>query len=533
MNRTTAGNLVLPGRGPLEPAGARHQERGTMPDSTMATSITGERSAGPMTGRADAAAIAEMLGSPSATPAVGSGRRRFPLGLALLFAAVAGAAAAYPWLAGILFDRAGSAALEALPTTVVRRGELMISVTEEGSLVSDENVDIVCGVAGGATIVWLIDDGARVTEGTEIVRLDDSTLAENATAQRIAFEKARAAMIQAEKDHAAGTIAVEEYKEGTFKKELRMAESSVTAATERLQATRNTLAYGERMFRKGYIAAQQLEAQKSAVARAELDLGTAEIALDALTRFTKPKMITELESVRDAAAARLASEQAALELEQVKLDRLNAQLSKCVVMAPKDGLVIYANERNRDRESEVKAGAMVSEGKTILRLPNLSKMRADVEVHESKVDRIRPGMPATIRVQGRSFTGEVTTVANRPQSNWLSTAKKYVVEVRIDGNTEALRPGFTAEVEIIVADLQDVIAVPVAAVIEQLGEYVAAVRQGDQIERRLVTIGQSNDKLVEILAGLDEGETLVLNPRGLLPDAPPPDHSATQPADAA
>ena len=131
--------------------------------------------------------------------------------------------------------------------------------------------------------------------------------------------------------------------------------------------------------------------------------------------------------------------------------------------------------------SPVPAGAMVSEGKTILRLPNLSKMRADVEVHESKVDRIRPGMPATIRVQGRSFTGEVTTVANRPQSNWLSTAKKYVVEVRIDGNTEALRPGFTAEVEIIVADLQDVIAVPVAAVIEQQGEYLAAVRQGDRI----------------------------------------------------
>ena len=202
-------------------------------------------------------------------------------------------------------------------------------------------------------------------------------------------------------------------------------------------------------------------------------------------------------------------------------------------MAPKDGLVIYANERNRDRESEVKAGAMVSEGKTILRLPNLSKMRADVEVHESKVDRIRPGMPARIRVQGRSLTGEVTTVANRPQSNWLSTAKKYVVEVRIDGNTEALRPGFTAEVEIIVADLQDVIAVPVAAVIEQQGEYLAAVRQGDRIERRLVTLGESNDKLVEILAGLDEGETLVLNPRGLLPDASPPDHSATQPADAA
>ena len=47
------------------------------------------------------------------------------------------------------------------------------------------------------------------------------------------------------------------------------------------------------MFRKGYITPQQLEAQESAVARAELDLGTANIALDVLTRYTKPKMTTE------------------------------------------------------------------------------------------------------------------------------------------------------------------------------------------------------------------------------------------------
>ena len=56
-------------------------------------------------------------------------------------------------------------------------------------------------------------------------------------------------------------------------KDLERQRSNVTAATERLQATQNTLAYGERMFRKGYITPQQLEAQKSAVARAKLDLG--------------------------------------------------------------------------------------------------------------------------------------------------------------------------------------------------------------------------------------------------------------------
>ena len=443
-----------------------------------------------------------------------------PWRLLMVVALVAGGVAAYHYLKPYLGADEDATALDTMPSHTVAQGPLVVSVTEDGSLVSAENVDIACGVAGGATIVSLVDDGAQVTEGMELVRLDSSTIAENVSAQKIAYEKARAAMIQAEKDHAAAVIAVEEYTEGTFKKELRMAESNVTAATERLQATRNTLAYGERMFRKGYITPQQLEAQKSAVDRAELDMGTAEISLDVLNRFTKPKMITELESTRDAAAARLDSEQASLELEKAKLDRLTAQLEQCTIVAPKDGLVIYANGRNRDREAEIKEGALVRERQVILQLPDMSKMRADVEVHEAKVDKIRPGMKAKIRVQGREFDGEVTAVANRPETNWFSTAKKYVVQVAIDGGTEKLRPGFTAEVEIFVADLDDVISVPVAAVIEQSGEFVCAVRTEDGFERRPVELGLSNDKLVQITQGLSPSETVFLYPRGLLGDGP-------------
>ncbi|NDH92986.1 MAG: hypothetical protein EBZ13_00250, partial [Planctomycetia bacterium] len=133
--------------------------------------------------------------------------------------------------------------LSGLPLHLVARRNLQITVTEEGSLVSDDNVDIACEVDGGSTVIEIVDDGAFVTKGMELVKLDDSVISENATAQKIAFEKARALMIQADKDFAAAKIAVEEYREGIFKKDLRTAESNVTAATERLQATQNTLAY--------------------------------------------------------------------------------------------------------------------------------------------------------------------------------------------------------------------------------------------------------------------------------------------------
>jgi len=484
----------------------------------------------PQPGGDDVAAIAGILGDPVADqPGVDTGGRRwrFPWKSLLMLGILAGAAAASPWVLAHIGPRGSANPLAKIPSHTVERGELLISVTEDGSMVSDENVDIVCGVAGGATIVWLIEDGSRVTEGTELVRLDSSQLAENVSAQKIAYEKARAANIQADKDYSAARIAVEEYTEGTYKKELRKAESDVTAARERLQATRNSLGHGERMFRKGYITPQQLDAQKSAVERADLDLGTAEIALDVLQRFGRPKMITELESKRDAAEAKRDSEKASLELEKAKLDRLTSQLTKCVLKAPKDGLVIYANERNRDRESEIKNGAKVNEGTTILRLPNLNRMRADVEVHEAKVDKIRPGMRAKIRVQGRDFEGSVASVANRPQSNWMSTAKKYIVQVRIDGEPGDLRPGFTAEVEIIVAELHDVIAVPVAAVAEQQGRFFCGVRHGDAVDRREVTLGQGNDKLVEITAGLEAGEVVVLNPRAAIGEEPAADGEAS------
>jgi multidrug efflux pump subunit AcrA (membrane-fusion protein) len=153
-------------------------------------------------------------------------------------------------------------------------------------------------------------------------------------------------------------------------------------------------------------------------------------------------------------------------------------------------------------------------------LPDLTAMRADVEVHESKVDEIKTGMPATVRVQGETFPGRVTAVANRPESNYFSTAKKYIVQVKIDGQSQVLRPGFTAEAEIVIADLKDVIAVPVAAVIEQGEEYVCAVLEGDEASRRVVTLGQSDDESVEILTGLQSGEQVFLNPRKLLGDGP-------------
>jgi multidrug efflux pump subunit AcrA (membrane-fusion protein) len=411
-----------------------------------------------------------------------------------------------------------SSPVGSLTTYTVKPGDLLVSVTEEGSLDSTVNTDVKCMVPDGGRIVWVVEDGKEVSEGEEILRFDASKLEEEVEKQKIAYEKARAADVQATKDFATAEIAVREYVDGTFKKDFREAESKVAVALGNLRSAENALQHGERMFRKGYISPLQLEAQKVAVARAKLDHGTAELAKDVLERFTKPKMTQDLENKRDAAAAKRDSEKASLALEKSKLERLTAQFKNCVVRATKPGLVIYANDHVRwNPDSEVKVGMRAYEGQTILRLPDLNTMRVKVVVHESKVDQLRKGMRARIRVLDREFQGTVVSIANRPEPDWFNDAsKKFAVKVDLDGKPKDLRPGMTSEVEILVAHLENVISLPVAAVAEQHGQNYCCVKKGTALERRSVVLGQGNDKFVEIKEGVEAGEEVVLNPRAAL-----------------
>ena len=131
-------------------------------------------------------------------------------------------------------------------------------------------------------------------------------------------------------------------------------------------------------------------------------------------------------------------------------------------------------------------------------------------------------MPARITVQDRQWVGKVVSVGNQPEpGNWfMSSIKEYATIVSIEGDTTGLKPGMTSEVEILIANLKDVLTVPVSAVVEQNGKFTAWVKQkiGGPSRRPLI-IGQTNDKVVEIKDGLKEGEDVILNPRAVIAEA--------------
>ena len=406
-----------------------------------------------------------------------------------------------------------------ISTYTVEKGELLVTVTEDGNVESAKNVDIKCKVAGGSAILWIIDDGSQVQKGEKIIELDASSLEDQINTQLIAFNKAKTTVIQAEKDFEVAKISVKEYIEGTFVKELEDAETQITIAEENLRSSKNTLEYSEKIFQRGYISELELESQQFAVKRAQLELNSAKTAKKVLEEFTKEKTLQDLNSQVETTKATMDSERAAFDLEEGKLERLKTQLENCTIVAPQNGMVVFANERGGrfgQQNATIEEGAAVRDRQTLVRLPDLATMQVKVNVHETKVEDVEPGMRARVVIQGRDLQGQVVSVANQPEATsfFQGNVKEYATIVRIDGTAEDLKPGMTAEVEILIAHLNDVNFVPVSCVVELRGEYFVWVQpENGSPEQRKVELGVTNDQFVEIKSGLDVGEQVVRNPR--------------------
>ncbi|OHB76430.1 MAG: hypothetical protein A2W31_13995, partial [Planctomycetes bacterium RBG_16_64_10] len=348
-----------------------------------------------------------------------------------------------------------------------------------------------------------------------------AALEDEINAQKIAYNKARSSFIQAQKDYEVAQISVKEFEEGTFKKDLEDAQTQIVIAEENLRSSQNTLDYTERMFQRGYVSELELEGQQFAVKRAQLELDAANTAKEVLEKFTKVKTLVDLQSKVETAKAALESEQASFELEEGKLRRVETQLTHCTIVAPQDGMVVYANEHSRfgQQSVTVEEGAAVRDRQTILRLPDLAQMQVNVKVHETKVDELRAGMPARINIQGQQFQGAITSIGNQPEAtSWFSgNVKEYSTLVKIQDTAKGLRPGLTAEVEILVARLENTLMLPVSAVVEQRDQFFCWVKEpGGAMERRMLLLGLSNDKFVEIKDGVAEGDEVIRNPRAVV-----------------
>ncbi len=405
-------------------------------------------------------------------------------------------------------------------THTIERGDLLVSVTEQGTLESSDNTEIKCKVRGSNTVTWVIESGTIVQPGDELVRLDTKRIEEDVSLGKTNVFEATATMEETKAELAGAEIAIDAYLQGRYRSRLKGLESALSIAESNLQSAEKMLAHSQLLFKRGYVTDLELKGNAFTVTQAKLEKSVAETRIDVLKRFTKAMDMERMNGHLTYMSIKLKADEAGLRMDEARRDRAQAELENCIIRAEKAGLVIYPTAEAWKNQPDITEGARVVKDQVLLIMPELTKMQVKVGIHESVIDRVRYGMTARIRLPELEFDAKVSSVAaiTKPAGWWTGNVVKYDTIIELP-NVGGLKPGMTAEVEVIIARHTDVLKVPVAAVVQTEDGDFCWVQTTEATTKIPLLLGDSNDVFVEVKQGLKEGDKVVLNPIAIIKEA--------------
>lgn len=437
----------------------------------------------------------------------------------------------------------------------VKRGDFTVSVVEGGTLAAVNEVSVRNEVEGTARVIYIAKEGSYVKKSDLVVELDSSQAQDQVNLQRINTEKATNALVTAQltldiqrsqtnSDISAALLKLELAKLDLDKFDKAQAAVSLLEATNKLVQVAAQLAVIQdtytntvKLAAKGYETKMKEDSDRLSVLQNQNSLVIASNEIFMLVNFDLRKQrATFLASVEEAQKeldrvlqqsenriaqyeSDLITQSNTLVLNQKKLERDQKNLDACKIYAPQDGLVVYSVSENRfSSESLIEEGATVRNRQELIKLPNTSRMKVTVKIHESNINLIRAGQSALVVLDSMPdtpFRAVVEKVGLLPdsQSRWGNpNLKVYNTEVVITDPLPDVKPGISAKAEIIVTNIADAISVPIQAVTTLQGRQVVYLANGGKPEPHPVEVGLFSTKFIQVLSGLDSGSRVLLSP---------------------
>ena len=433
----------------------------------------------------------------------------------------------------------------------VQRGELLIQVSEKGYLKAKNSVKLAPEFRSEGVISWLIDEGSQVEEGDILVefekkdvqsRIDD--LESQIVQAEVQLEGSRASLEIFERDAAAdiekAELALEiaqlqfsKWKEGEDPNQRRKLTLARDRAIREWERARENFERVPELAEEGFFTKTEVDLEKLKVQEKEIAKENAENDLRLYTDFThvmeeKQKLAAVKDAERALKNARkkseislqekranIARQEGALTAQRNLLEKQKQDLEKMTIRAPQAGIVHYGDPRRTWYRENIKVGGQVWRGNTVITLPDLKEMEVLIKIHEADIDKVKVDQVANITLDtypGEVFTGKVTEIASvATSSGWDENTKAFGVTVLMDPSETELRAGISANVEIQVDRLEDVLSLPLQCIFVEEGKHFCFVvdAQGET-SRREVEVGRNNIHRVEILSGLEEGEDVLL-----------------------
>ena len=226
----------------------------------------------------------------------------------------------------------------------------------------------------------------------------------------------------------------------------------------------------------------------------------------ASSRVASSRKALELAETRYAEDLR----QAKAEVERARSALKNAQvqLSYATITAPIQGVIASVSTE----EGETVAAGM--QAPTFVTIIDLQRLQVDAYVDEVDIGKVKVGQRAVFTVDafpGTEFEGTVSAIY--PKAVIQDNVVNYDVVVDIQTPYHGrLRPEMTASVTIFLDRRQDVLAVPSKAVQREQGKTIVYVLEGGQAEPREIKVGWRDGPWIEVVSGLEEGETVLVEP---------------------
>lgn len=331
--------------------------------------------------------------------------------------------------------------------------------------------------------------------------------------------------------------------------ELQRLNDEVVLAAGNLKNAQATLTGTEKLHQVNYISDLDLERDRLNLTNRQFALKNAELNIDLFLHYDFPQGVEQyvsdyIEAWRQLqrihaqcrsqtahAQERLNDAQESVADEAGKVAYYQRQIEKCTIRAKAPGLVIYGSGSRGDAYSAMRGrsgsagsgiigpGENVYQGQVLISMPDTVSMIAEIDVHETEVDKVRPGQPAQIVMDAfpdRILHGEVLEVAPLPdeqQSFMNPDLKVYKTLVSINGTHDFLKTRMSCKVVVFIEQLRDVVLVPNQVVSNRKGRKVVyTVNERGDNEERPVKTGMFNATFVQIVEGLEQGQEVLLNP---------------------
>jgi HlyD family secretion protein len=429
-----------------------------------------------------------------------------------------------------------------------------VMLEEKGELKASNSIEIRSEVEGKATIISIAAEGTHVKKDDLLVEMASDQIETNirdqevkeATAlanydaarkeQEILIDKDASDIRKADTALQLAQMALEKYKAGEAVQLRQEANLELDKAKAELERAEALYKDSKELYGQGFVTKLELQDNEFKAYACKLQLDKAQMALEVLEKYTIPMKIQqlqsemaesqkELERTRKSAIAAEAKgdsdvkgKKSELSLVQDKLAKLKDQMSKCKIIAPAEGLVVYARDDHWWRsETQIQKGSQVYERQNLIELPDTSTMKVTIRVHEAQTQNLHQGLPANVEIEGfnsRVFTGRVSKIAvlADSQNRFLNpNLKEYETEILLDGNFQELKPGLTCRVKVQLATLTDVLAIPVQSVFGKGNRYFVFLDKGGKVETAEVQLGLSSTEYVEIKGGIKAKDVVRLS----------------------